>query len=79
MECIAASGPHGGRRGGGGGESAFEVCLGALLVQNTAWFPTSRSRSVCCGRGALMSSNALRALSAEGAGPDHSFLRVAST
>src|SRR6185295_18136426 len=54
------------RRGDAGwwpAESAFEVCVGAILVQNTAWTNVEKALSVLRSRG-LLSYEALRALSA---------------
>lgn len=50
------------------GETAFEVCLGAILVQNTAW--TNAARALDALRGAnLLSYQALRNLPAEDLAP----------
>jgi endonuclease-3 related protein len=54
------------RRGHAGwwpAESAFEVCVGAILVQNTAWTNVEKALSVLRSRD-LLSYEALRALSA---------------
>lgn len=44
------------------GESAFEVCVGAILAQNTAWSNVEKALGALRGRG-LLSFAALRALS----------------
>jgi endonuclease-3 related protein len=48
--------------------SAFEVCLGAILVQNTSWSNVEKSLAVLRGRG-LLSYDALRGLAAEELAP----------
>src|SRR6266852_2855780 len=45
-------------------ESAFEVCLGAILVQNTAWSNVEKSLGALRARG-LVSYEALRGVTAE--------------
>jgi endonuclease-3 related protein len=45
------------------GETPFEVCLGAILVQNTAWTNAAKAVGVLRGRG-LLDFAALRRLSA---------------
>jgi endonuclease-3 related protein len=51
-----------GRAGWWPAETAFEVCLGAILVQNTSWTNVERTLSVLRSRG-LLSFEALRPLS----------------
>ena len=48
--------------------SAFEVCLGAILVQNTAWSNVEKSLAALRARG-LMSFEAMRGLPAEELAP----------
>jgi endonuclease-3 related protein len=43
------------------GDSAFEICLGAILTQNTAWTNADRALAVLRGKG-LLSYEALRTL-----------------
>ena len=50
------------------GESAFEVCVGAILVQNTAWANVERALEVLRSRG-LLRYEGLRALRAEELAP----------
>jgi endonuclease-3 related protein len=50
------------------GRSAFEVCVGAILVQNTAWSNVEKAMAVLRARG-LLSFAALRALSADEMAP----------
>jgi len=50
------------------GESAFEVCIGAILVQNTAWPNADRALRALKERG-LLSYEGLRGMSAEGIAP----------
>lgn len=50
------------------GEDAFEVCVGAVLVQNTAWSNVEKALGVLRGRG-LLSFSRLRALSVERLAP----------
>ena len=50
------------------GESAFEVCVGAILVQNTAWANVERTLEGLRGSG-LLSYDALRRLSASRLAP----------
>lgn len=50
------------------GETPFEVCLGAILVQNTSWRNVEKSLDVLRGRG-LLSFDALDALTADALAP----------
>jgi endonuclease-3 related protein len=50
------------------GDGAFEVCVGAILVQNTAWANVEKALGVLRGRG-LLSFRRLRALGAEQLAP----------
>jgi endonuclease-3 related protein len=50
------------------GGDAFEVCVGAILVQNTAWSNVEKALAVLRGRG-LLSFASLRALAAEELAP----------
>ena len=50
------------------GGDAFEVCVGAVLVQNTAWSNVEKALTVLRGRG-LLSFAPLRALSTEDLAP----------
>ena len=52
---------HFGHAGWWPGETPFEVCIGAILTQNTAWVNVERALAVLRGRG-LLSYNALREL-----------------
>jgi endonuclease-3 related protein len=54
---------HRGHAGWWPAQSAFEVCVGAILVQNTAWTNVEKALEVLRGRG-LLSYAALSALSA---------------
>src|SRR6185503_12256928 len=56
---LRARGPAGWWPGG----DAFEVCVGAILVQNTAWTNVEKALAVLRGRG-LLSFGPLRALAA---------------
>ena len=59
---------HRGPAGWWPGESAFEVCLGAILVQNTAWAGAARALDVLRSRG-LLSYDALREMPASDIAP----------
>jgi endonuclease-3 related protein len=50
---------HGGHAGWWPGQSAFEVCVGAILVQNTAWANVAKALDVLRSR-RLLSYDALR-------------------
>ena len=50
------------------GESSFEICLGAILVQNTAWTNVEKALGVLRERG-LLSFAALRAMPAAALAP----------
>ena len=54
---------HRGHAGWWPAQSAFEVCLGAILVQNTAWTNVEKALEVLRSRD-LLSYEALGALSA---------------
>jgi endonuclease III related protein len=57
-----------GHRGWWPGESAFEIAVGAILVQNTAWTNAARALAVLRERGVL-SFASLRGMSAEELAP----------
>jgi endonuclease-3 related protein len=61
---LRARGPAGWWPGG----DAFEVCVGAILVQNTAWTNVEKALAVLRGRG-LLSFHPLRALPAHEMAP----------
>lgn len=59
---------HRGRAGWWPGQSAFEVCVGAILVQNTAWANVAKALTVLRSRG-LLSYDALGGLPASEIAP----------
>ena len=59
---------HRGHAGWWPAQSAFEVCLGAILVQNTAWTNVERALEVLRSR-RLLSYDALRDMTASEIAP----------